>query len=59
VPARALAVEAALLGKPLNEASVDAAVALLDITPLDDIRSTADYRNAVARRILRAELIGL
>ena len=59
VPARALAVEAALLGKPLTEASVDAAIALLDITPLDDIRSTADYRNAVARRVLRAELLSL
>lgn len=59
VPARAAAVEAALVGAPLDDAHVDTAVAKLDIAPIDDIRSTADYRNAVARNILRNELLGL
>ncbi len=59
VPARASAVEGRLVGHPLTEANIDAAVAALDIHPLDDIRSTADYRNEVARRVLRAELIAL
>lgn len=59
IPARAAAVEAALVGSTLDEAAVDAAVARLDIAPIDDVRSTADYRNAVARNILRAELLGL
>ena len=59
MPARASAVEGRLVGHPLTEANIDAAVAALDIHPLDDIRSTADYRNEVARRVLRAELIAL
>lgn len=59
VPARAVEVEALLVGKPLTEGNVDAAVAALVIKPIDDVRSTADYRNEVARRILRAELLGL
>jgi CO/xanthine dehydrogenase FAD-binding subunit len=59
VPARAAAVEERLVGHSLTEANIDAAIALLDIRPLDDVRSTADYRNEVARRVLRAELIAL
>ncbi len=59
VPARATAVEDALVGKPLDAPSVDAAVALLDIVPIDDIRSTASYRADVSRRVLRTELLAL
>lgn len=59
VPARATAVEARLVGHPLTEANIDAAIAALDIRPLDDVRSTADYRLEVARRVLRAELLAL
>jgi hypothetical protein len=59
VPARAVEVEALLVGKPLTESNIDAAVAAMDIKPLDDVRSTAEYRNAVARSILRAELLAL
>lgn len=51
VPLRAKAVEAALVGKPVDPAAADQVFA--DISPIDDIRSTADYRNAVARRVLR------
>ncbi len=58
-PARATAVEHALVGRALSPETVDNAVAALQIAPLDDIRSTADYRNDVARRILRAELLAL
>jgi CO/xanthine dehydrogenase FAD-binding subunit len=56
-PIRVPAVEQALVGQP-----VDPAVAQLvtgAITPLDDIRSTADYRLSVARRILEAYLESL
>lgn len=51
VPLRAKHVEAALVGKPVDPAAADAVAQ--DITPIDDIRSTADYRNSVARRVLR------
>ena len=43
----------------LTEPNIDAALAALRMTPLDDIRSTADYRDDVARRILLAELLAL
>lgn len=58
-PARATAVENALTGKPLTRPNIEAAIAALAIVPIDDVRSTAEYRNDVARRILRAELIAL
>lgn len=48
-PIRVPAVEAALVGKPVDPAAADR----LQIKPIDDIRSTAAYRNSVARRILR------
>lgn len=51
VPLRAKAVEAALVGKPVDPAAAD--LVFSDIKPIDDIRSTADYRNSVARRVLR------
>lgn len=59
IPARAHPVEHALTGKALTPANIEAAIAALSIVPIDDVRSTADYRNDVARRILRAELIAL
>lgn len=54
-PKRALNVEAALLGKPWNEASVEAALEAyaLDYQPLSDMRATADYRLLVAKNLLR------
>ena len=59
VPARAPEVEALLTGRPLTESNIDEAIGALAITPIDDVRSTAEYRNDVARRILRAELLAL
>ena len=54
VPMRSPSVEAALLGVPID---VDAeAKVAQDIRPIDDIRSTADYRQRVAENILRSFL---
>ena len=53
-PKRATAVEAALLGRPWNEATVEAALAAYagDFTPLTDMRASAEYRALVARNLL-------
>jgi CO/xanthine dehydrogenase FAD-binding subunit len=53
-PIRARAAEAALEGRaPTPEAADAAAEALAgEITPIDDVRSTADYRRTVAARVL-------
>ncbi len=55
IPKRAEAAEAAVLGKPWAEASVDAAMAALaaDFEPLTDWRASADYRSLVARNLLK------
>ena len=54
-PKRAKAVEAALLGKPWTEATVEAAISAydLDFTPLTDMRATAEYRQLAAKNLLR------
>jgi xanthine dehydrogenase small subunit len=53
-PIRARATEAALEGMPptAEVAAVAAATLAADIAPIDDVRSTAEYRRAVAGRIL-------
>ncbi|WP_378948552.1 xanthine dehydrogenase small subunit [Mesorhizobium sp. ANAO-SY3R2] len=53
-PKRASAVEAALLGKPWTEATVEAAMARYaeDFTPLTDMRATAEYRALAAKNLL-------
>ena len=52
---RAPQAEAALRGRPWNEAAVDAAAAALarDYTPLTDLRASAAYRQQVAANLLR------
>ncbi|WP_418318844.1 xanthine dehydrogenase small subunit [Piscinibacter sakaiensis] len=52
---RAAATEAALLGKPWTQASVEAAQAELanDFQPLTDMRASADYRSEVVRNLLQ------
>ena len=52
---RAANAEAALVGQPWNEATVEAAMAALetDFTPLTDLRASAAYRMRVARNLLR------
>lgn len=54
IPKRAAATEAALLGKPWNEATARAAMAALDqdYEPLTDMRASAGYRSATARNLL-------
>jgi xanthine dehydrogenase small subunit len=51
---RAKGAEAAVLGQPWSEATVQAAMAALDrdFTPLSDLRASADYRRQVARGLL-------
>jgi xanthine dehydrogenase small subunit len=53
-PARPRAVERALTGQPWTEASVRAAMTVLDatLTPISDMRAGADYRREVARNLL-------
>ncbi|MGI6856608.1 xanthine dehydrogenase small subunit [Mesorhizobium sp. 1B3] len=54
-PKRAAAVEAALIGRPWNEATVEAALPRYeeDFTPLTDMRATAAYRALAAKNLLR------
>jgi CO/xanthine dehydrogenase FAD-binding subunit len=54
VPIRARAAEAAILGRAVGALPVAAARAALmaDISPIDDIRSTAHYRRTVAGNVL-------
>ena len=53
-PIRARATEAALEGHPPDRDAADAATAALraEIEPIDDVRSTAEYRRAVAGRVI-------
>jgi xanthine dehydrogenase small subunit len=55
IPVRARATEAALDRQHPVPAAADAAVAALEaeIQPIDDVRSSADYRRLVAGRVLR------
>lgn len=53
-PIRAYHVEAALLGKPIDPAA--AAAVHDDIAPVDDIRSTSEYRRTVAVNVIRTWL---
>ena len=52
---RAAGAEAAVRGKPWNEASLDGAIAALgqDFTPLTDLRASAAYRRRAAGNLLR------
>ena len=54
MPIRARATEAALEGAPptAEVAAVAAATLAAEIAPIDDVRSTAVYRRAVAGRVL-------
>jgi CO/xanthine dehydrogenase FAD-binding subunit len=58
---RARSAEAALRGASIDQSSIDRASAALlqDLSPIDDIRSTASYRTAVAGNLLREYLSSL
>jgi CO/xanthine dehydrogenase FAD-binding subunit len=53
-PVRVPRTEAALDGAPPTRETADAAAAALldEVSPIDDVRSTAEYRRAVAARVL-------
>ncbi|WP_135448424.1 xanthine dehydrogenase small subunit [Tabrizicola caldifontis] len=55
VPKRAALAEAALLGRPWTEATVEAAAEAMagDFTPLTDMRASAAYRMLTAQNLLR------
>ncbi|MGB0637716.1 MAG: FAD binding domain-containing protein [Myxococcota bacterium] len=53
-PVRLTSVESALTGKPIDGAAAN--LVADEITPIDDIRSTAEYRKIVATRIVRSWL---
>ncbi len=57
---RLYAAETFLRGRRLNDTSINAAADLLtsDVSPIDDIRSTRDYRLLVSRNLLIAFLKG-
>ena len=54
-PKRAKAVEAALVGKPWNETTIDAAMAAFDsdFTPLSDWRASSQYRMLTTKNLLK------
>ena len=58
-PKRAKACEAALIGQPWIEATVEAAMAALDTdyAPMSDMRASAAYRSLTARNMLRKVLL--
>ncbi len=60
-PTRMLQVESALLGQPINPITMQSARAALlaEARPIDDIRSTAEYRLQVAANLLQEFLIKL
>lgn len=55
IPKRALALEAAIIGKPWTEATMEMGVTALgeDFQPISDMRASADYRRVVAGNLLR------
>jgi CO/xanthine dehydrogenase FAD-binding subunit len=60
-PARLYRTEATLSGKPLTKETIQVArgVLLGEVQPIDDIRSTAEYRSCVAANLLEEFLVGL
>ncbi|MFK0089501.1 xanthine dehydrogenase small subunit [Pseudomonas sp. NPDC090755] len=61
IPKRARACEAALVGKPWNQASLERACQALgeDFTPLSDFRASKEYRLLGAQNLLRKYFIEL
>jgi xanthine dehydrogenase iron-sulfur cluster and FAD-binding subunit A len=56
ITVRARAVEAAITGRTLDAGAADAAALAVrdDIAPIDDVRSTREYRARIAERLVRA-----
>lgn len=60
-PVRLYQTESALLGQPINSLTIQSArdVLLAEARPIDDIRSTAEYRKCVAANLLEEFLLQL
>ena len=58
-PTRLYQTEAALLGQPSRDDASSAAALLAEAQPIDDIRSTAEYRRRVAANLLEEFLLEL
>jgi CO/xanthine dehydrogenase FAD-binding subunit len=60
-PTRLYQTEAALLGQPVTRKTIQAArkALLAEVRPIDDIRSTAEYRRRVAAKLLDEFLVEL
>jgi CO/xanthine dehydrogenase FAD-binding subunit len=60
-PTRLFQTEAALLDKPIGPHAIESArkELLAEAQPIDDIRSTADYRKQVAANLLEEFLLSL
>lgn len=60
-PARLCGAEAAILGRQITPATIQAAreALLAEAKPIDDIRSTAEYRRRVGANLLEEFLLGL
>ena len=60
-PARLLATEQSLLNRPITPETIAGARAavLTEVVPIDDIRSTAKYRAAVAANLIEEFLLTL
>ncbi len=54
-PKRAALAEAALVGKPWTDATIEEAALAMsgDFTPMSDMRATAGYRMQVAQNLMR------
>lgn len=61
VPVRLRAAERAAVGLPLNPETADLAgrAAAAEVTPLDDVRSTAEYRRFALERVIRRMMLNL
>ena len=60
-PARLYKTEAALLSQPVTRETIQAArrALLAEVQPIDDIRSTAEYRRRVAANLIEEFLLEL
>jgi CO/xanthine dehydrogenase FAD-binding subunit len=60
-PVRLYKTETALLGKPINSSTIQSAreALLAEAKPIDDIRSTSEYRKRVAANLLEEFLVEL
>jgi carbon-monoxide dehydrogenase medium subunit len=60
-PIRIVKAEKALLGNPLNTESIEiaATLAMEQVKPIDDVRSTADYRRKMSGVLVRRMLTGM